>query len=130
MRGDNEIHGEKLSTLLLQHGADVNCVSNLPYFKKGSLIHHEEVLRYTILMKELESSKFDFEEFMSFRNSEGKTPFLSFCQYGANDYDHDNYFVNNIWKKYSDSNPNYINGFEIDYNGNNGSFKCYNVKRI
>ena len=100
--GDNG--GEKLSTLLLQDGADVNYVSNLPFFKKGSLIHNRRVLVSTHLMTELENHKFDFDKFMKFRNSEGKTPFLCFCEGGAMDIQFNNYFINNIWKKYSDSN--------------------------
>ena len=63
--------------LLLQAGADVNYVSSLPFCKNASLIHHESVLTEPTLLKELEKYKFDFDKFINFQDSVGKTSFVA-----------------------------------------------------
>ena len=73
------------------------------------------------MMKELEKHKFNFDKFINFRNSKGRTPFLCFCD-GGHMVQTVNYFINSIWKKYTNSSRNRLSasGFEIDFDGNNG----------
>ena len=105
-----------LFTLLLKAGVDVNSISSLPNGQKGSVIHNTHIVDSMPMLEELEKNKFDFHKFINFRNSNGQTPFLYICARGMGSI---NDFINNIWKKYTDSNCNQHSGFEVDTTGNN-----------
>ena len=94
-------------------------MSSLPNDRKGSLIHYMAVLAVQPVLRVLEATNFDFSKYINFRNTDGRTPFLQFCDSASHYHgDHNmNYFITNIWKQYAHSD---CDGFETDNDGNNG----------